>query len=130
MELVTAQLSERVEHLMDIAELQAVADAASANAANVQAAAERNQKAETTPLTVHVVTPSAATGHISQSVLNDSIAKSLGEAAMLLNNVDPKLMRSLSEARRIGVQQAQMAQAREIAETAEHGARAVSAVRA
>ena len=28
MQLVTAQLSERVEHLMDIAELQAAADAA------------------------------------------------------------------------------------------------------
>src|SRR5690349_8856310 len=39
MQLVTAQLSERVEHLMDIAELQSAAEDAAARAAQVTAAA-------------------------------------------------------------------------------------------
>jgi serine phosphatase RsbU (regulator of sigma subunit) len=91
MQLVTAQLSERVEHLMDIAELQAVADEASATAAQAQAAAATTARAETTSPPVRVVTaaPTATgTAAVTQSALNDSIARSLGEAAMLLNNVE------------------------------------------
>ena len=93
MQLVTAQLSERVEHLMDIAELQAVAEEASANAAQAQAAAAKNVTSEAgtaAPLSVQVITPASATNasHVTSSVLHDSIAKSLGEAAMLLNNVE------------------------------------------
>src|SRR6187455_1563437 len=100
MQLVTAQLSERVEHLMDIAELQAVADEASATAAQAQAAVTTTARAETPPAppaNVHVVTSApGATGTttVSQSALNDSIARSLGEAAMLLNNVELQNMRN------------------------------------
>ena len=81
MTLVTAQLSERVEHLMDIAELQAAADAAA-------------QQATTGPavvMTRATVAPpaTAVTGgaDINSTALGDSLAKSLGEAAMLLNSV-------------------------------------------
>ena len=98
MQLVTAQLSERVEHLMDIAELQAVAEEASANAsaAQAQAAAAQTTKADTAPVKVQVVTPATATHAttVNTSLLQDSIAKSLGEAAMLLNNVELQNMRS------------------------------------
>jgi serine phosphatase RsbU (regulator of sigma subunit) len=76
MQLVTAQLGERVEHLMDIAELQAAADEATAQAA--QAA----RRAETTA-------PAAEVD------LSDMMARSLGEAAMLLNNVELEGLRSL-----------------------------------
>ncbi len=73
MQLVTAQLSERVEHLMDIAELQAAADEANDEAAARAASPE----------------PAAAKpAVVADSLLGDSIAKSLGEAAMLLNNVE------------------------------------------
>ncbi len=100
MQLVTAQLGERVEHLMDIAELQAVAEEASATAAQAQqqAAVATTAKADTPPATnVRIVTPAtgaAGTTTITQSALNDSIARSLGEAAMLLNNVELQNMRS------------------------------------
>ena len=99
MQLVTAQLGERVEHLMDIAELQAVAEEASATAAQAQAAVATTAKADTpAPATnVRIVTPATgATGTttITQSALNDSIARSLGEAAMLLNNVELQNMRN------------------------------------
>src|SRR5687768_6447698 len=73
MQLVTAQLSQRVEHLMDIAELQAAADEAKQLAQARPAAAE---PALTKPAVM------------ADSLLGDSIAKSLGEAAMLLNNVE------------------------------------------
>ncbi|HVQ41987.1 MAG TPA: PP2C family protein-serine/threonine phosphatase [Vicinamibacterales bacterium] len=96
MQLVTAQLGERVEHLMDIAELQAVADEASATAAQAQAAVATTAKADTPPATnVRIVTPApGGTTTITQSALNDSIARSLGEAAMLLNNVELQNMRN------------------------------------
>ena len=101
MQLVTAQLGERVEHLMDIAELQAVAEEASATAAQAQAAVATTAKADTpapaAPANVRIVTPTpGATGTttITQTALNDSIARSLGEAAMLLNNVELQNMRN------------------------------------
>jgi serine phosphatase RsbU (regulator of sigma subunit) len=65
MRLVTAQLSERVEHLMDIAELQSVVERASAP---VAAAPE----------------PAA----IVSEAIGSTVASALGEAAMLLNNVE------------------------------------------
>ena len=83
MELVTAQLSERVEHLMDIAELQAAAEAA-AGSANTSAAPAGSPTTVATPVA------------ITQTALTDSIAKSLGEAAMLLNNVELQNVRSLA----------------------------------
>ena len=66
MQLVTAQLSERVEHLMDIAELQSAVD---------RAAAARP-----------AVAPDPAPG--VTEVIGASVANALGEAAMLLNNVE------------------------------------------
>jgi serine phosphatase RsbU (regulator of sigma subunit) len=94
MQLVTAQLSERVEHLMDIAELQAAADAASAQTEPTQTAS--SGAATTKPAPVTVVSANAAPGSavfISQTALSDSIARSLGETAMLLNNVRMQNMR-------------------------------------
>ena len=83
MQLVTAQLSERVGHLMDIAELQAAADAASeTEPVTVTASAPAPAAAPTT-----ATTGSAVTVVTSQTLLSDQIARSLGETAMLLNNV-------------------------------------------
>jgi serine phosphatase RsbU (regulator of sigma subunit) len=84
MQLVTAQLSERVGHLMDIAEVQAAADAAAkqsiAMAANAKATA-----------TAAVAAPPPAEPGVytisTQAALSDQIATSLGQTAMLLNNV-------------------------------------------
>ena len=57
MQLVTAQLSERVEHLMDIAELQAAAEEASAKAAQ-RGGSRDHGEGRTPPATnVRVVTP-------------------------------------------------------------------------
>jgi serine phosphatase RsbU (regulator of sigma subunit) len=95
MQLVTAQLSERVEHLMDIAELQSAAEQAEATyGAQIKAASSAPATAATaTPAqTVTVVQP-------MQVALTDSIAKSLGEAAMLLNNVELRNMRSFGGGR-------------------------------
>ena len=68
MQLVTAQLSERVEHLMDMAELQSAVERASApKPAAVPARAARSRR------------PSSSAR---------PVANALGEAAMLLNNVE------------------------------------------
>jgi serine phosphatase RsbU (regulator of sigma subunit) len=72
MQLVTAQLSERVEHMMDIAELQS----------------ELEKQAEA-PVKV---TPEPAVSATEQ--LTSRVAYSLGEAAMLLNNIEVFGMRS------------------------------------
>ncbi len=73
MQLVTAQLSERVEHMMDIAELQA----------------ELEKQAEA-PVQVVTVQPAAT----ATEQLTSRVAYSLGEAAMLLNNIEVFGMRS------------------------------------
>jgi serine phosphatase RsbU (regulator of sigma subunit) len=65
MQLVTAQLSERVEHVMNIAELQSQVERASAKAAAPPP-------------------PPAVTGE----TIGTTVATALGEAAMLLNNVE------------------------------------------
>jgi serine phosphatase RsbU (regulator of sigma subunit) len=87
MSLVTAQLSERVEHLMDIAELQSAADAAVQ-----QSSAAATTSAALAP--AHDATPVAPASSaamvvttLNPDLLSDRIAKSLGETAMLLNNV-------------------------------------------
>jgi serine phosphatase RsbU (regulator of sigma subunit) len=72
MQLVTAQLSERVEHMMDIAELQA----------ELEKQAEAPQVVTVQPM------PSAT------EQLTSRVAYSLGEAAMLLNNIEVFGMRS------------------------------------
>jgi len=91
MQNVTTQLSDRVEHLMDIAELQAAADAASQSASNPPPAETRTATASDTtktPAKTGAATPASATIiTIDQSTLTDKMARSLGETAMLLNNV-------------------------------------------
>jgi serine phosphatase RsbU (regulator of sigma subunit) len=72
MQLVTTQLSERVEHLMDMAELQAEMEQ--------QVAQARTAAAATTP----AAAPEAAT----TAAITDQVARSLGEAAMLLNTIE------------------------------------------
>ena len=96
MQLVTAQLSERVEHLMDIAELQSAAEQASLNAERVRAAAAAPAPAATTTVVRTVDDPAKVLVGpvvVTQTALTNSIAKSLGEAAMLLNNVELQNMR-------------------------------------
>jgi serine phosphatase RsbU (regulator of sigma subunit) len=73
MQLVTAQLSERVEHMMDIAELQS----------------ELEKQAEA-PTTVVAADPALS----ATEQLTSRVAYSLGEAAMLLNNIEVFGMRS------------------------------------
>jgi serine phosphatase RsbU (regulator of sigma subunit) len=89
MQLVTSQLSQRIEHLMDIAELQAEVEAAAA-----QPASARAQQTATSPATTATsADPSSTVVTVSSQALGDSIARSLGEAAMLLNNVELQNMR-------------------------------------
>ena len=84
MQLVTAQLSERVGHLMDIAELQAAADAA----ARQSAVAAAEASATTTPAVASASAPvDGVFAATTPSGLSDQIAASLGQTAMLLNNV-------------------------------------------
>jgi serine phosphatase RsbU (regulator of sigma subunit) len=64
MQLVTAQLSQRVEHLMDIAELQAAVERASA------------------------VAPASPASPPDAQIISSTVAHTLGEVAMLLNNVE------------------------------------------
>jgi serine phosphatase RsbU (regulator of sigma subunit) len=96
MQLVTAQLSERVEHLMDIAELQAAVDDAAAEQATLE---QEVQQAATRPVSKPVPASTSpaftAPALVTTLSLNDSIAKSLGEAAMLLNNVELQNMRGM-----------------------------------
>lgn len=105
MQLVTAQLSERVEHLMDIAELQSAAEEAAANAARLQEAAASSTVAEHQATTVTVAPAQPQRVFVGQApvmqttALTDSIAKSLGEAAMLLNNVELQNMRGFGGGR-------------------------------
>ncbi len=77
MQLVTAQLTERVEHVMDIAELQDAVD-------RVSAAAAASAPAEAEPA------PTIAAVQVS---LNDQVARSIGDAAVLLDNVDLRGLR-------------------------------------
>ena len=84
MQLVTAQLSERVGHLMDIAEVQAAADAAAKQSIELAA----NARATETSAVAAPAAPEPGVYTIStQSALSDQIATSLGQTAMLLNNV-------------------------------------------
>ena len=78
MQLVTAQLSERVEHMMDMAELQS----------------ELEKQAEA-PTRVAAAEPAIS----ATEQLTSRVAYSLGEAAMLLNNIEVFGMRSGSSGR-------------------------------
>jgi len=79
MQLVTAQLTERVEHVMDMAELQDAVDRAAA-------------QAQAAPAAVQPGTTVEATAAVTTSI-DEQVARSLGDAAMLLNNVDLRGLR-------------------------------------
>ena len=81
MQVVTAQLSERVERLMDVAEARAEADAATA-ALETTASAER--------AAATAVPAPAATSGVTQET---QVAQALGEMAMLLENVELRGLR-------------------------------------
>lgn len=73
MQMVTAQLSERVEHLMSLSELEARVNAAEA---------------------VVTTSPSTAAAVLAEvSGVDEQVATALGDAAMLLNNVELRGLR-------------------------------------
>lgn len=77
MQLVTTQLAERVQHVMEIAELQDTAD---------QRAQQAAQVATTSAAP-------AATPTVAVYTFDQQFARNLGEAAMLLDNVDLRGLR-------------------------------------
>ena len=77
MQLVTSQLAERVEHVMDMAELQEAVQVISAQAAAAQTASA----------------PAAPAFTVVAVKFDEQVARSLGEAAMLLDNVDLRGLR-------------------------------------
>jgi serine phosphatase RsbU (regulator of sigma subunit) len=77
MQLVTTQLAERVQHVMEIAELQDTAD---------QMAQQSAQVATTSAAP-------AATPTVAVYTFDQQFARNLGEAAMLLDNVDLRGLR-------------------------------------
>ena len=81
MQVVTAQLSERVERLMDVAEARAEADAATA-------ALETTANAERAAATA-IPAPAATSGMTQET----QVAQALGEMAMLLENVELRGLR-------------------------------------
>ena len=83
MQLVTAQISERVEHLMDV---QREANARAAEPARTAAAAPPASPATTAP-------PSQVIAASAESTREDSVATALGEVAMLLNNIEVRGLR-------------------------------------
>ncbi len=88
MQLVTAQLSERVEHLMDLQSMQASTAAARqtpAKPASTKPAPTKPAAAPTAP--PPAAAPPAAPPNMDQ-VYEAKVAQALGEAAMLLNNVE------------------------------------------
>lgn len=90
MQLVTAQLAQRVEHLMDIAELQAEVESAGQTPASTPA--RTSPVATSASASVPAPTATPATALVMQP-LGDQVARSLGEVAMLLNNVQLQNMR-------------------------------------
>src|SRR6185295_5551131 len=88
MQLVTAQLTERVENLMDLQNPYTVVDA---DKSPTPAAATPAKTVK--PVTTKPATPITA---MTDADVDEKVAQALGEAAMLLNNVD------LSGLRRFG----------------------------
>jgi serine phosphatase RsbU (regulator of sigma subunit) len=78
MQLVTAQLSERVEHLMDLP------SPSTEPATKTPATPTKTPAAPTKP----AATTAGAGTSVSTDEMNTQFAKALGEAAMLLNNVE------------------------------------------
>jgi serine phosphatase RsbU (regulator of sigma subunit) len=81
MQLVTAQISERVEHLMDV---QHDADVEAATPPKVASAAPARTKVRTKA----VAPPPVPEGNSAPAPAQDSVAQALGEVAMILNNIE------------------------------------------
>jgi serine phosphatase RsbU (regulator of sigma subunit) len=83
MQLVTARLSERVEHVVDMAELEAALEDARAHQAASEAASVAGRPAAAAPpAPVQPVVP------VPTGLMTDQLTRSLGEAAMLLNSLE------------------------------------------
>ncbi len=110
MQLVTAQLSERMEHLMDLQNLQATSSAAPTQVARADAPATSTKSpakptappaptvppAPVSPAEPNPV-PTPDANAALQAAYGAKVAEALGEAAMLLNNVE---LRGLSRSGR------------------------------
>jgi hypothetical protein len=89
MQLVTAQLSERVEHLMDLQSMQASTAAARQTAEKPAATKPASTKPAVPAATNAPPPPTAAAAPPNMDqVYEAKVAQALGEAAMLLNNVE------------------------------------------
>jgi endonuclease/exonuclease/phosphatase family metal-dependent hydrolase len=86
MQLVTAQLSERVEHLMDLQSMQASTAAARQTAGTPAATKPAPAKPAAPPPPPAGAAPPAPAN--MDQVYEAKVAQALGEAAMLLNNVE------------------------------------------
>jgi serine phosphatase RsbU (regulator of sigma subunit) len=89
MQLVTTQISERVEHLMDV---QRVADATTA--ATAPRATGPDAPLGARPSTAPPVSPAPEKTNAAPAG-EDSVAAALGEVAMLLNNIEVRGLRPL-----------------------------------
>ena len=83
MQLVTAQLSERVEHLMDVASSEPVVWTAQMKTRPPAKVAKAKEKEQ-----VQVAEPEAETGAEPAVTVDAQAADALGEAAMLLNSLE------------------------------------------
>jgi serine phosphatase RsbU (regulator of sigma subunit) len=106
MQLVTAQLTERVEHLMDLQSMQTSGATSTTQVAQVTTtkskAPAKGQPAaaapatSTTPMTTAAsptTRPATAAASTNEQIFDAKVAQALGEAAMLLNNVELRGMR-------------------------------------
>jgi serine phosphatase RsbU (regulator of sigma subunit) len=90
MQLVTAQLTERVERLMDVS---SSADAESETPAPSNAPADKPATAASKPRAPSPPVAPAPPADVTASVTRDQAADALGEAAMLLNSVELRGLR-------------------------------------
>ena len=88
MQLVTAQLTERVEHLMDIAQLAQQPEPKVAATQKTTPVKTTPAAAPATPEPAIPAPPPLTTLSIDQNLLNAQVATALGEAAILLNSVE------------------------------------------
>ena len=90
MQLVTAQLSERVEHLMDLPQAEVTV---SAKADEPKPAATAHPSKPASATAANATPAPAASGNADMTGMDNKVAVALGEAAMLLNNVELRGMR-------------------------------------
>ena len=106
MQLVTAQLSERVEHLMDLPEAGAAAQvarastnpaappASAANAPPASSSAATSPGTSLLPPSVMALVGSALAAESAGGTIDDKVAQVLGDAAVLLNTVELQGLRT------------------------------------